>query len=71
MIGGAIVSHAYRGEVREIVQDFLRALEKRGDVDPDFLATLKQLAEAGRLGNRSDVKQAMRNLEARNGDDEA
>lgn len=64
------MSHKYSGETREILADFLRALEKRGDVDPYFLGELNQLTEAGRLGYSSRAKQAVRILEARNGDDE-
>ena len=64
------MSRKYSGETREIVADFLRALEERGDIDPYFLGELKRLAEAGSLGISSKVKQAVRILEARSDDDE-
>ena len=52
----AILSQKYGGETRDILADFLLAMEKRGDVDPYFLAELKQLTETRSLGYSSEVK---------------
>lgn len=58
------MSQRYQGETREIVADFLTALEGRRDLDPYFLAELKQLAQKGTLGHSSRVTEAVRILQA-------
>lgn len=58
------MSQKYSGETRKILDDFLRVLEEREEFDPYFLAELRRLTEAGALGYRSNVKQAVQILEA-------
>lgn len=58
------MSQKYSAETREILADFLRALEERDEFDPRFLAELRHLADTGQIGHRSQVKQVVRLLEA-------
>lgn len=58
------MSQKYSAETREILADFLRALEEREGFNPQFLAELGRLTGAGKLGYRSEVGRAVRILEA-------
>ena len=61
------MSRRYRGEMREIVVDFVRALERRKDVDPYFLREIKELAKTGKLAHNAAVEQALGVLDTTRG----
>jgi len=57
------MSSPYNQETRKILDDFLETLDAKGEVDPDFLAQLRQIAKTGNLGSPTHIRRAINLLE--------
>ena len=53
------MSNSYNQETRKILDDFLETLQAKGEVDPDFLAQLCQMAQTGNLGSPTHIRHAI------------
>jgi hypothetical protein len=54
------MSHAYSHETGRILDDFLKALEQRGDVDRMLLQALKELRAEERLSSPKHVQEVVK-----------
>lgn len=54
-----IVSHQYRKQTREMLEDLFDTLESRGRIDPQFLGKVRELSAQKKLDKRSHVKQTI------------
>lgn len=59
------MSKSYSEETRRILSDFLDTLSKNPELDASFLHELRQMMDDGKLENRTRIREAVQNLEAR------